>query len=140
MNAPATFEGGCLCGAVRYRSAGPALAAGICHCTNCQRQGGSAFSVNLVMRRRDLEFSGAMAAFEDASDGGRPLHRHFCGRCGSPIASISPSDERVAFIKAGTLDDTSWVRPQMQTWCRSAQPWVKIDKDMPCFDGNVEDT
>ena len=39
------------------------------------------------------------------------------------------------WLMAGTLDDTSWVRPQMNIWCASAQPWVSTDDDIPAFEG-----
>ena len=41
----------------------------------------------------------------------------------------------VVMIPAGTLDDPSWVKPTMQIYCDSAQPWVKLEGDMRRFAG-----
>ena len=78
-------KGGCLCGAVRYVLKGEPRAIAICHCTHCQRQSGSLFSFNLVIRKADYEQSGETMVYVDKGDSGQPVYRHFCGRCGSPI-------------------------------------------------------
>ena len=62
-----------------------------------------------------------------SAESGQPVQRLFCGNCGSPIVSYSDGLPGVAFIKAGTLEDTSWLKPTMEIWCETAQPWVPID-------------
>ena len=62
------------------------------------------------------------------SDTGQEVARRFCRDCGSPIVSLPEAMPEVAFIKAGTLDDTSWLEPQLHVWCESAQPWVALDR------------
>jgi hypothetical protein len=61
------------------------------------------------------------------TDTGQEVHRQFCRECGSPIASVAEAMPQVVFIKAGTLNDTSWLDPQMQVWCESAQPWIPLE-------------
>lgn len=122
--------GGCLCGKIRYTlKADPALAV-VCHCTHCQKASGSAFSTNLVMQRADIELSGDLAAYDDKADSGNILKRSFCPNCGSSIMSESSGRPGAAVLKAGTLDDPSGVKPGMEIWTRSAQPWVKLEGDM----------
>jgi hypothetical protein len=118
------IEGGCLCGAVRYKSDKPALGQAVCHCTHCQRQSGSAFSVLLAVRASALTLVGQPALYEDQGDSGARVHRYFCARCGSPIYTALPASPKVVFIKAGTLDDTSAMAPQTHVWCDSAWPWT----------------
>ncbi len=126
---PAT--GGCLCGAIRYTlKAEPALTV-VCHCTHCQKASGSAFSTNLVMQRADIHFSGGeIAAYDDKADSGNILKRSFCPKCGSSLMSESSGRPGSAVLKAGTLDDPSIVKPGMEIWTRSAQPWVKLGGEM----------
>lgn len=125
-----TTTGGCLCGNIRYTlKAEPALTV-VCHCTHCQKASGSAFSTNLVVQRADLDFTGDMAAYDDKADSGNTLKRSFCPKCGSSIMSESSGRPGAAVLKAGSLDDPSKVKPGMEIWTSSAQPWVKLHGDM----------
>jgi hypothetical protein len=61
-------KGGCLCGAVRYVLKGEPRSIALCHCTHCQRQSGSLFSFNLVLRESDYEQSGETMIYVDSGD------------------------------------------------------------------------
>lgn len=126
--------GGCLCGNIRYSSDAEPMLIVNCHCTNCQKQGGAAFSVNLVFPKGSVTFEGDLSAYHDTGDSGQAVIRHFCANCGSPILSRAAVLPDVDIIKAGTLDDPSWVKPQMNLYCDSAQPWVAIDQSLQNFD------
>jgi hypothetical protein len=65
------------------------------------------------------------------TDSGAEVARQFCSNCGSPIASLPDAMPDAAIIKAGTLDDRSWLEPQVQVWCDSAQPWVPLEHVAP---------
>lgn len=133
----AKIQGGCLCGAVRYRADGEPAMVAICQCTHCQRQSGAAYSVNVGIAKGSLQFSGDLpATYEDRGSSGLPVHRRFCAKCGSPIFSQVDSSPQLDWLKAGTLDDTSWVQPQAAVWCASAQPWVRLPAELPQFAQN----
>jgi hypothetical protein len=122
------LDGSCLCGKVTYSCEGEPLANAICHCTECQRQTGSSFSMIVAVPRDALKVEGdSLSSFTTVgTDSGSKVARHFCRECGSPIVSLSEGTPELAFIKAGTLNDKSWYEPQMQVWCDSAQPWVPV--------------
>lgn len=127
-------SGSCLCGAVRYTSSAAPVMVALCHCTHCQKQSGGAFSVNVAMPKGALEMTaGKMAVFEDKGSSGQPVYRHFCGACGSPIYSDVVATPQLDWLKAGTLDDTSWVKPTVSIWCESAQPWVPQPEGVASF-------
>jgi hypothetical protein len=127
----AKIEGGCLCGAVRYRSGAEPLMAVICQCKHCQRTSGSAYSVMLAMPAGSLEFNGEpLATYDDTGTSSLPVHRRFCGKCGSPIVSDAEAAPGMRFLKTGSLDDASWVRPQVAIWCDSAQPWAPLPAEV----------
>jgi hypothetical protein len=127
------LTGGCLCGKVRYKASGePALTA-VCHCKNCQRQAGSAFSIVVCVPESAMSIEGATKTFNDKGDSGQPVYRVFCPECGSPIISKAPAMPGLNIIKAGTLDDTSWLKPTMEIFCNSAQPWVELSGDRQRF-------
>lgn len=118
-------HGGCLCGAVRYRVAWPPLLVATCHCQNCQKQAGSALSVIAFLKREQLEVTGALSTYEDVGASGETVYRKFCGKCGSPVITETPSATAGGdiFIKAGTLDDRSGLAPTLHFWTKSAQDW-----------------
>jgi hypothetical protein len=119
-----TLEGACLCASVQYRVTAAPLVTALCHCTHCQRQSGSAFSVNVGIPKGSLTLTaGRTTVFADTGSSGQPVYRHFCGRCGSPIFSEVVARPTLDWLKAGTLNDTSWVKPELSIWCDSAQAW-----------------
>lgn len=121
------IEGGCLCGAVRYRSSAEPLMVVICQCTHCQRTSGSPYSVVLAMPTGSIEFTGERpVTYHDTGASTKAVQREFCSKCGSPIVTCSDAAPNMQFLKTGSLDDASWVRPQAAIWCDSAQPWVPL--------------
>lgn len=120
--------GRCLCGAVTYEIDGDLIATAICHCDHCQRQGGGAFSVNLVALDSQLTVNGELKTYEERGELGDQVYvrRRFCPSCGSPIVSELALSNGVIAVKAGTLDDTSSVQPTVEVWCVDRQPWVTL--------------
>lgn len=114
------LEGGCLCGRVRYRAIAARAKALVCHCRDCQKQSGSAFSVLLAMPAADLAVEGELQTYETSAASGRSVQRRFCPHCGSPVLTVAPAmPERVA-IKAGTLDAPGSLAPKLHLWCEQA--------------------
>ena len=106
------ISGGCLCGAVRYECNAEPLGTAICHCTHCQKVSGSAFSVNVVVPAPSLTWQGqSLASYADKGESGKPLSRKFCRNCGSSLATETEALPGAIIIKAGTLDDKSWLKP-----------------------------
>ena len=124
--------GGCLCGDIRYEFSGEPLMAGICHCKNCQRQAGSAFSTLYGVPKAAMQITGQPKLYEDSdTESGNTVERHFCGNCGSPIYSAIPSQPDVLFLKTGTLDRTEGFTPGFHVWCDSKQSWVDLPAAIP---------
>ena len=117
--------GGCACGALRYEvSAAPVMIYN-CHCANCQKTSGSAFNVSVTIIEPSLAFTkGEARSIEWPSDAGTIRTGFLCGGCGSRIAQGSRPSRGVLSLRAGTLDDTSWIEPVGDIWTKSAQPWV----------------
>ena len=133
----AQIEGGCLCGAVRYKSDSEPVLTAICHCKHCQKQAGSAFSIVLAVPRGSLAVTGAeLKSYEDTTESGQYLYRKFCGNCGSPIISDAGLLPDLLFIKAGTLDDATWLKPEIQIWGTHQLPCAELKGGVPKVDGN----
>jgi hypothetical protein len=122
---PKPITGRCLCGAVTYSADAEPVVQAVCHCTDCQRQTGNPFSVIVAVPRDTFNVEGrTLASFvTTGEDHGGDTERKFCSACGSPVFSIAAVAPQLAFIKAGSLDDASWLAPAVEAWTRSAQPW-----------------
>jgi hypothetical protein len=81
------MTGGCLCGQVRYSANADPAFVGVCHCKNCQKQTGTAFSVLVGIPKSAMSVQGRVKTFHDTGDSGQPVERNFCPECGSPIFS-----------------------------------------------------
>ena len=144
------LAGGCQCGQLRYRIHEEPLTLYCCHCTECQRQAASAFGMSLRVASSGVEWSGEAASF--TRDSGKPTSAEglFCAHCGTRILhrrsrmAGDEEDEHEASaggvsIKAGSLDDTSWLRPVGHIWLGSAQPWFRPDPALVLHDGQPDD-
>ena len=128
-----TITGGCLCGAVRYTCESDPLLCVTCHCKNCQRQAGSALSVIIGVPEGAVQFEGELTTYNDTGDSGATVRRQFCGTCGSPVFTRVDTPPGMMFIKAGTLDDTSILKPAFHCYTKSKQDWVDLG-EIPSFD------
>ncbi len=136
-------SGGCQCGSIRYQLTGSAKMLYVCHCSDCQKQSSSAFGMSLIMDRKDVDFTrraGQLKIWDTRGEDGRLKRCAFCSECGSRIYHASEREDEAISIKAGSLDDTRWLRPVAHIWLQSAQPWLEIDRaDKPCFAREPED-
>ena len=131
--------GGCLCGAMRYRFDREAvIAASNCHCTDCQRSTGSGMATILFVPTEALEIEGDLTFYTVVGSAGSHVSRGFCPTCGSPVISRVDEDPATRFIKAGSLDDSTWVSVRSSFWVESAQPWAPADQSTRCFSANPE--
>src|SRR5258707_3189935 len=105
------IEGGCLCGKIRYTSTAEPVMTAICHCTNCQKQAGTAFSVVVAVPKGALSISGPLKTYNETGSSGKPVRRNFCPECGSPITTDVEALPDLVFIKSRTLDDTRALTP-----------------------------
>ena len=135
---PLPITGGCQCGAVRYRITGRPIVFYLCHCTECQRHTSSAFGESLRLRREDLTVDGDMACFTRISESGKRREGYFCPECGVRIVHGTAGTEQIN-IKAGTLDDTSWLVPAGHIWTASKQKFMAIGIDELCWERQPDD-
>jgi hypothetical protein len=125
-----TFTGRCHCGRVRYECAGEVLRFSNCHCEDCRRISGAAFSTALVLGSATLrvtEGESAVVAYESSPG----KHRCFCGHCGTHLYATMQDKSGVVVLRAGTLDEDPGLRPAMHIWVGAKAPWHEIRDDLP---------
>ena len=129
------LEGGCACGAVRYRMATAPLFVHCCHCRDCQRQTGSAFVLNALLETDRLILSqGHTVRSTMPTDSGRPHKIDRCSVCGTAVWSEYGGLEKLRFVRVGTLDAPEALVPDVHIYVRSKLPWVKLPDGVPAFE------
>lgn len=118
--------GGCNCGSLRYRVTKEPLTSYICHCHLCQKRSGTAFSMSIVCPADGFHLEkGEPARTERILANGLKNYSYVCSACHSRLY-LQRSGSRTINLRAGTLDDTSHIRPVAQFWTSSAQPWAIV--------------
>ena len=95
-----------------------------------RKQISTAFSLIVALPKGALDIGGELSAYRDVGASGQTVVRRFCGACGSAIMTDAAAYPTMEFLKAGTLDGTSWLKPDTQFWCDSAQGWLTLDDDI----------
>jgi hypothetical protein len=127
-------EGGCSCGAVRYRLTSEPLFTHCCHCLNCQRQTGSAFVINLLIEADRVELiAGDPQPVEVPRDDGSAQRIYRCASCQVAVFSEYGRPE-IKFVRAGTLDEPSRATPDVHIYTSSKVPWITLPESVPAFE------
>ncbi len=131
MSDASTIEGGCRCGAVRYRAEGGPLWVSHCHCEECRRSSGAPVSTFVGVRYTGFAFvAGTPGSYESSPD----VVRKFCSACGTPLtyeAAVYPGE---VHIMAGTLDEPETLAPERHVFVRESMPWLPVADDLPRHD------
>ncbi len=124
------YEGGCLCGAVRYRLNDRPLAVYACHCNDCKKLSG-ATNIRVVLAARDaLSYNGAeLAKYRKRADSGREIDILRCASCGVRLWHEPLSAPEFVLIAAGTLDQPGWAAPAAHIWTERAAPGIAFEED-----------
>jgi hypothetical protein len=134
MTTETTFEGGCSCSKLRYRMNTSPLIVHACHCRQCQRVTGSAFVMNALIEKTQVEIlTGTISEYNFPNT----FHTaYFCPECATYVWSQYKTRgifDDCWFIRVGTLDEPDRLPPDVHIFTESKQPWVKIPKEIPNF-------
>ncbi len=131
-----TAEGGCDCGAVRYRMGARPLFVHCCHCRWCQRETGSAFALNAMIEADRVEvLKGEPVPVPVPSNSGKGQKFMRCPSCSIALWShYSGAGEKVSFIRVGTLDNPDLLPPDIHIFTSSKQPWVILPEGVPAYE------
>lgn len=129
------LEGGCACGAVRYRLSSLPMFVHCCHCRDCQRQVGSAFAINALIETDRIErLAGEPEPVAMPTESGRPHDVYRCSACQTALWSDYGGRPPLRFVRVCTLDDPTRFAPDVHIYTRSKVPWIELPKDVPAFD------
>ena len=131
-----SLEGGCDCGELRYRMTRAPMIVHCCHCRWCQRESGASFALNAMVEAAQVELlTGAPEAIDTPSESGKGQRIFRCPTCRLALWShYAGPDDKVSFVRVGTLDDAERVPPDIHVFTASKQPWVVIPPDATAFE------
>ena len=129
--------GGCLCGNIKYKfNREDVVSAGHCHCKDCQKITGSGKATIVFIPTKSLKITNNYKVYSVIGHDGTNVHRGFCPNCGSPVISYVTEQPDLRFIKAGSLDNSSWINIESSFWGISANKWDPVNDNIPCFEQN----
>ncbi len=126
-----SIEGGCLCGAVRYRVSGTPYDVTHCHCTLCRRASGAPFVSWASFRSVYFSFTtGEPSRFVSSTK----AVRTFCHQCGTPLTFQLHEKPEELDVTICSMDTPEQVAPQDHTWTRSQLPWIRLADGLPRYE------
>jgi hypothetical protein len=125
-------EGGCLCGAVRFKAKGEPINVRVCHCRNCQKAMGSPFYARALFPQEALTVEGDTGRYASSP----ATDRVFCKTCGTRLMSWR-TNGTAAGVALATFDDRNAFAPTEHIWVSEKMHWVKFDDGLPQYPGQV---
>ncbi len=123
-------EGGCLCGAIRYRTEGPPLWAAHCHCASCRKATGAAMVTYAGYARARFAYSKGTPKIFTSSPG---VMRGFCPDCGTTLTFEGTRWPDEVHVLVATLDQPDSISPQTHVHEAERIAWLKLDDGLPRF-------
>ncbi len=123
-------EGGCFCGAIRYRIDGEPTQVNHCHCRMCQRMSGAPMVTWVTFKDEDVRFLEGVPKWLDSSDQAR---RGFCADCGTQLLWRPNRETDEVDLTAASLDDPNSVRPDLHLWTESQLDWMQVEDELPRY-------
>ena len=129
------ITGGCFCGAIRYEIEGAPFRIANCHCDDCRKATGAAYSTNVFFKEEQITvLRGSTKKFDHVADSGNGMTKEFCGNCGSQIFGTGAMRPGVIHVKVGTIDDASFVAPDVNLYTSHALGCTLIDENVDNFE------
>jgi hypothetical protein len=125
-----TFEGGCACGAIRYRAASNPSGSMICHCLSCRRAAASPVVAWVTFAKDVLSFTrGQPSVFHSTA----PVRRTFCASCGTPLTYENSARAMEIDVTTCSLDDPEAFPPTYHAWLHDDLSWLRFGDDLERF-------
>ena len=122
-----TRTAACRCGQLRARVVGDPVRVSVCHCLDCQKRTGSAFSAQARWPEARVELDGLSKTWTHRADSGNRIIHHFCPDCGSTVHyRIEGKFDGLVAIPLGAFDDPYFLRPAVSVWEARKHDWVAI--------------
>ena len=128
MTSTMEIDGACLCGEVTWEATADTQLIVVCHCSDCQTVGASAFQFSARVDRNQFTLTnGTLSAYIKTAESGQARAMSFCGRCATMIHTSNTDGTGPLSLRLGGCRQKHALTPQFQIWCQSALPWVEVE-------------
>ncbi len=125
------WEGGCLCGRIRYCATGAPLRVAHCHCTMCRKAGGGVALTFAAFLITAVEWSDPPGLYESS----KIAWRGFCPHCGSTLSYNFRHRSTEVLLAVGSFDQAERLpRAQYHSWISERLGWVELDPALPGYE------
>ena len=122
-----TLQGGCLCGAIRYRVEGTPSSISICHCRSCRLASGAPAVSWFVVSRAQFKLLSDTLTIHRSS---KPVQRGFCRNCGTQLTYVHESAPGTVELTTASLDEPGRLQPTKEIWLSEKLPWVAVNANL----------
>jgi hypothetical protein len=127
----------CHCGELELICHGEPRRISMCHCRDCQRRTGSAFSVAAFYERAQVSIGGgASGMFERDSASGFPVRFHFCRRCGANVYWEAARMPELLGVAVGAFADAEFPAPEQSVWTQDKHTWISLPPEMTTYESS----
>ena len=123
-------EGGCQCGAIRYRAAGEPMLAALCHCVMCRRASAAPMTAWAMYQESQVTFLKERPATHASSAEAR---RGFCARCGTQVCFTATFLPGLIDLTIGSFDAPETLPPTLHYWDSKRLPWLQVADGLPRY-------
>jgi len=131
------IQGSCHCGDVSFKVTGKPRIILNCHCDDCKKRNGGAFSKYLVVNESDLHVSKGNKSLASYSAEGKG-EKYFCSNCGSPIYNKNARYPGIFMVFYGSINDQKQITPMFNVYCESMSGWVSALGKLKSFERGIE--
>jgi len=125
------FNGGCICGAIRYKACGSPVMVAYCHCDDCRKSGGSVVAVLAGFRRDGFEIVNGNPTYFGTTPA---VQRSFCNTCGTPLFYENQNFFENIYIHIGSFDQPEKLPPDRHTWVSDRISWHEINDNLTQYE------
>jgi len=124
-------HGSCHCGSVSFTAEVEPSRVMVCHCSDCQTLSGAPFRAVVAAPYSSLTVSGRTKSYVKVAESGNRRAQVFCPECSTPLWATAPENPTSLVIRVGCLQERASLRPSVQIWAQSAQPWLEQLTSLP---------
>lgn len=128
------FTGSCMCGNVKFEADGDPVFSGNCHCEDCRKTSGAAYSTFVFMNKEDVKLTGKVSSYDHKADSGNVLTKHFCGNCGCPMYTENEVRPTMVGLRAGVINEHETVKPTVNVFTGNKIASTPLDPKLAAFE------
>lgn len=125
------IDGACHCGAISFTAEIDPSRVMVCHCSDCQVLSGAPLRAVVAAPIGSFVLRGEPKRYIKVAQSGNRRAQVFCPECGTPLFATAPENATSVIIRLGCVTQRAELKPAVQIWQHSAQPWLAELASLP---------